>query len=441
VTPLVPLVLFGWIGIAILLFSFLPPRRAVIAAYMGAWMFLPNASYFFPGVPDFNKSSSASLGVALGILIFDFKSLLLLSPKLPDLFVIAISVSSFFTSISNGLGAYDGLSAFIQTATIWVPPYVAGRLYFTNATAYRELAIGLLIGGLIYMPLCWFELRFSPQLHRMVYGFFPASFLQHMRDGGYRPVVFMKHGLMTALWMAMSTIAGFWLWRSKYLVSLCGVPMIWLVAALMLTTIGLKSMNAMCIMLVGIIFYYVVQTPWSKIAIIALLCVPALWVAGRATSTMSGTLVKDLASHIHEERANSLSIRMIQEDLFGAKARQRPLLGWGGWGRMFPVDENDNKLTRGIDGMWVIMFGSKGAIGLVCFLALLLLAPLLFCIRQPRKAISAAQNMPLVLFCTIAALYAEDCLFNGMINPVFLMSAAGFAGVTENSMASDRTIC
>ena len=38
---LVPVTLFGWIPVAIALFLLLPPRRAVIVAFLLAWLFLP----------------------------------------------------------------------------------------------------------------------------------------------------------------------------------------------------------------------------------------------------------------------------------------------------------------------------------------------------------------------------------------------------------------
>ena len=65
----------------------------------------------------------------------------------------------------------------------------------------------------------------SPQLSNMFYGFFPHSWQQHVREGHFRPIVFMQHGLMVSLWMAVSSVTAFWLWRSEQLKEIKNIPM------------------------------------------------------------------------------------------------------------------------------------------------------------------------------------------------------------------------
>jgi len=96
---------------------------------------------------------------------------------------------------------YDGFSEIVRAFIGWGLPYLIGRVYFNDLESLQELAVGIFIGGLIYIPFCWFEVRFSPQLHKWVYGFRQHSFIQNVRDGGYRPMVFMQHGLMVGMWM------------------------------------------------------------------------------------------------------------------------------------------------------------------------------------------------------------------------------------------------
>src|SRR5439155_21163091 len=100
------------------------------------------------------------------------------------------------------------------------------------------------IGGLVYVPLCWFEVRMSPQLHVWVYGVRHHAFVQQMRDGGYRPMVFMQHGLMVAMWMAMTSLIGCWLWKAKTIRQIGDVPMYVLVPAMLLTVYLCKSKYA-----------------------------------------------------------------------------------------------------------------------------------------------------------------------------------------------------
>lgn len=57
-----------------------------------------------------------------------------------------------------------------------------------------------------------YEVRLSPQLHRIFYGYFPHSFAQQVRGGGFRPVVFLQHGLWVAFFAMMMTVVTFALW-------------------------------------------------------------------------------------------------------------------------------------------------------------------------------------------------------------------------------------
>ena len=64
-----------------------------------------------------------------------------------------------------------------------------------DPASQRTLLISIFIGGLLYVPLCLFEIRMSPQLHKLVYGFHQHIFAQTFRFEGWRPTVFLQHGL------------------------------------------------------------------------------------------------------------------------------------------------------------------------------------------------------------------------------------------------------
>ena len=81
----------------------------------------------------------------------------------------------------------------------WGAPYLLGRLYFSEPAALRDLALATVSAALAYVPFCLWEIRMSPQLHAIVYGLQPFGFGQAIRFGGYRPSVFMTHGLMLGM--------------------------------------------------------------------------------------------------------------------------------------------------------------------------------------------------------------------------------------------------
>ena len=62
---LVPIALLGWIAVTLALFTLLIPRRAVLASYLGAWLFLPVAGIALPGFPDYTKITAASVSPSL----------------------------------------------------------------------------------------------------------------------------------------------------------------------------------------------------------------------------------------------------------------------------------------------------------------------------------------------------------------------------------------
>src|SRR5262245_36172231 len=247
VTVLVPITLYGWIVVAIGLFAVLPPRRAVLCAYLLAWLLLPQAGIPFSGFPDLNKISATSLGAFVGVVLFDAGRLLRYRPSWVDIPIIVWCLSSLPSSLTNELppeatsALYDGLSGVMKDIFLWGIPYLIGRLYFTDLAALRELAIGIFLGGLLYLPLCAYELKMSPHLHQMVYGFHPSSFLMTLRYGGYRPMVFMQHGLMVGMWMTSASLVGIWLWQFGALRSVLHVPMLRLVPALVIGTGMCKS--------------------------------------------------------------------------------------------------------------------------------------------------------------------------------------------------------
>src|SRR3954465_11305229 len=95
---LVPLTMFGWIPVVIYLFMVLPPRRAVIAAFLVAWLFLPMAGYKVTGLPDYTKMSATVFGVVLAASIFDPERLLRFRPHWVDIPAVVFCFSPFITS-------------------------------------------------------------------------------------------------------------------------------------------------------------------------------------------------------------------------------------------------------------------------------------------------------------------------------------------------------
>jgi len=208
---MVVLMYIAWFPVVVAVFLRFPARKAVLLSFLAAWLLLPIARIDVGGMPDITKMSVTCLGVLLGTALTDVKRLVTFRPSLADIPMALFCFSPVASSLSNGLGLYDGLSESLVEIFRWGLPYFIGRIYITDLKAVRQLALAVFLGGLVYIPLCLFEIRFSPQLHRMVYGYHQHSFAQTVRYGGFRPMVFMEHGLMVGMWMTAASAVGVWL--------------------------------------------------------------------------------------------------------------------------------------------------------------------------------------------------------------------------------------
>ena len=202
--------LLAAIPAGVLLFLVLPNRYAVLVNYLLAWLFLPQVEFDLPGfLPTIDRHNAPALASLLGLAFVSPERLLVGRPRWPDAFMALWCLAPLFSSISNGLGVYDGVSGVLTHTLSWGLTYYIARQVLADWEGLTALAHTIVIGGLIYLPLCALEARLSPQLHRWVYGFHAHDFLQTVRLGGWRPTVFLQHGLAVGLWMACATLLAF----------------------------------------------------------------------------------------------------------------------------------------------------------------------------------------------------------------------------------------
>ena len=425
----VSIALFGWIPAVLALFMAFPPRRAVIGAFLLAWLFLPMAGFkLAEGVPVYDKMSATCVGVLLGMVAFDLRRLQTFRPGWIDLPMLVWCLCPIASSLSNDLGVYDGTSAVFGQMVSWGLPYFIGRVYFSDLASLKELAVGLFIGGLIYVPLCLLEIRMSPQLHTWVYGYHQHTFAQTIRMGGWRPTVFMGHGLMVGMWMCMTALIGVWLWYARALPrSICRIPTAWALVALVVTAVLCKSTGAILLLGLGLAGLFAVPVLRTKWVIWALVISGPLYMAVRAGGVWDGmSLVDWTRSLSDEERAGSLLTRVTNENSLSSRALERPWFGWGGWARNFVPNEQGGSDTIP-DGMWVITLGVTGGVGLGALVLVLLLPPSLLLARIRVADWSKPVHAPAVVLAVVLVLYQVDCIPNAMGNPVFMVICGGLA--------------
>ena len=440
-TPLVPIAMFGWVFILIGLFMNKTPQWATVIGTIGGFLLLPMYAYDLRFIPVYDKATSVAFGLILGGM-FSGQSrrhpFRMTSYDLPMFFW--CFVSPLATSLSNGLGLYNGVSDMVGKTLAWGVFYWVGRKYFSNASSLRILTWGIIIGGIVYAPLVLFEVRMSPQLSNIVYGFFPHDFAQHIRYGGYRPIVFMKHGLMVSLWMAVTATVTFWLWRSGQKKRVGGISIALIALLLIAATVLCKSANAWVFLSIGIGGYLYYKKTRSTLLFRILLLVIPIYISLRLMRVISITQLQAFAGKLFDvQRIESLTVRLYEEDLFGVRAMQQSLFGWGGFGRGWPVDPyTGQKLIEYVDAFWVIVISTSGLLGLVSIFGALGIGPwkvLGLYSRSSRRNLTdsrSAYAIDAVVLCLVTSFFLLDSLLNAMASPVYVLSAGALVSYYIN---------
>ena len=435
-TMLVQVALYGWIPLVLVMFVLLKPRVAVATAFAAGWCFLPLAGFRISGLPDFDKTTATSFGALLGTVVFHTWVFANFRPKLIDFPMLIWCICPMFSSLSNDLGWYDGVTAAVDRCVEWGLPYFIGRLHFTQPRHLKDLATPIIVCALIYVPLCFYELRMSPQLHRMVYGFFPHGFRQHVRYGGYRPIVFMSHGLQVAIWLASALVLCTSLWifgrQKRFSVMKFAIPLMLITLSLAVTLVLVKSLGALALAIVGIGVLSAAAIFRNPLPIVGMALVCVFYLGGRSTDLWTGDIAIQAAATINEERGRSLEFRFINETMLADKARERVIFGWGGWGRNRVYDEYGNDISV-VDGLWIIAFGLNGIVGLVSLYGAMLIGPTLLAIRIKPQNWATDSNAALASgFSVVCLMAAADSLPNAMTIPVITMALGAVSGVSTS---------
>jgi hypothetical protein len=433
-TFLVPIALLGFPVFVLALFASLGARKAALWSFLLGFLFLPNGGYVALGLPEYTKETAVSLSVLLASILLDGARPLRTRPSWVDLPMLVWCTSRIATSVSNDLGLYDGLSTSLVQILGWGVPYWLGRTYFSDRQGLLELARGIVIGGLLYLPLCLWEIRTSPQLHSLLYGFSPVRFYMVLRYGGYRPMVFMSGSLMVAMWMATATVICTWLSGSGALKRIAGVPTRWLALALGITTVLCKGFGAFTLMFIGIGIYLAARVFKQGLPLILMLALVASYPVVRGTGILSAERILGTASLAYDElRLQSLEVRVTSEDLYIDHAAQRPLLGWGGWGR----GEANSEEKRSVpDGLWVIALSRAGWLAVMALLFMYLLPVFLFVRRYRAGSWTRPELAPLAAFCVMMTIYWIDCLANAFPNLILIL----MMGATHSWFANRRSL-
>ena len=442
-----------WPLVVMILFARLDLPKALSWSIIAGYLLLPeNTRYNLPMFPSLDKNSMPSLVAAVMAVIVGRAARTAGPPGterpgpsmqpgwLPRnpiglVLTLALIAGALLTVLSNGdrlvygttsirgLSLYDGFSALLTT-TVSLLPMLLARKYLATPETHRTLLLILCIAGLIYTLPALYEVRMSPQLNRMVYGFFPSSWIQTLRDGGYRPLVFLRQGLWLSMFLliaCLATLALFRLEEPRRKALYAGIAL-WIFMTLVLS----KSLGAFLIALVLIPAILVLNTRlqlvFAAVIAAAVLFYPTL----RGTGKIPVDRVVSLAAQIDPGRSRSLQFRLNNEDILLAKANQRPLFGWGGWGRARVYNDRGRDIST-TDGRWVISMGSEGWFGYLARFGLLTIPMILLALRRRKYEVTMATSA----LCLILAGNLVDLIPNATLTPVTWLMAGALLGRLE----------
>jgi hypothetical protein len=410
--------------------------QALIWTVLGAQLLLPfGAVLKFPMIPQIDKITIVNFTALLGCLIFA-KNRTARSPTkfgLVEVLLLSYIVGPIVTSQLNpdnilvggrfipGVGLYDALSA-AEMALIIIIPFMLGRRFLRTAEDCYAILVILTVCGLLYSIPLLFEIRFSPQLHYWVYGYYPTDFIQAVREGSFRPMVFMGHGLLAAFFLMTSFLAATALWRSR--VSVGQVPSSIASPILGVVLLLCKSMGALIYGAVGGLLVFFTR-PKTQLRIATLLVtISLMYPLLRSFNLVPTTQIIDIAKSIDKERGESLEFRFLNEDGLLERAFERPFFGWGRYGRSRVYDVDTGKDISVTDGRWIIDIGQFGLIGFLAEFGLLAI-----CVFRATSAFRLLQSAKDQIAFAALALIVSISIFellpnSGLIPWTWLVSGA-----------------
>jgi len=402
-------------------------------------MFLPQKTGLdFPLVPPLDKTLIANLSVAL-LCMMVFRTGLKIFPRsgVGKLLVVMFVSTPFLTVMTNpdpiytgfftlpGLKLHDSFSLLVRQ-TILILPFFIGRQFLADENAHRTLLWALVAACLVYSLPMLLEIRLSPQLHIWVYGVFPHNFAQMVRFGGFRPVVFMGHGLLVAAFCAVAVVAAAAAWRERK--RIMGIQPGFITIYLTGVLILCKSVGPLILAGIGVLLVRFssvrLQLFFCAFAAVVVLSYPAL----RGGGVIPTNQIASLANSINAERGESLTFRFNNEDLLLDKASRRPIFGWGSFGRHNVYSTITGKTLSVVDGRWVGTIATWGWYGYIAEFGLLTLPLFLIWRKAKRRAVIATTTIAL---CVIYSLNLLDLLPNASITPITFLVAGALLGYAE----------
>lgn len=453
--PFAYLVFFLWIPIAALVFAQTEPRRAGFIVVVAGTMTLPELVAVDPPIlPPITKNVLVCACAFVGFFFTArsrFQRMQLLRGV--QLFFVVMALCNIGTAMTNpesyvfgGKLAWEGGPRFpvvvvppikntefiamgIEDSFRYLIPFAVGQLLVQSREDAIAFFKGYAFACLLYVPLMLWEGIMSPQLHRMVYGYHSLDFGHNIRGSGFKPVVFTASGLGLAMLEFVGLTAALGLHRLRQPVR----PAIsaGLAAAVIFFALSV-SRN------VGVVIYAAVAIPvllmtgvrtQVRVALV-LAVVFVTFPISRAKDWFPADDIIAYAESKSPERAQSLAMRFDNESLLIQHTQEKPLWGWGSWGRNRKYDPDSGKDITVTDGEWAIHYSVRGGVGVVSWFWMMAL-PVFWASRMVKRVTQREDLLVLGTLTLTAAINAVDLLPNSSFTYIPAVYSGILAGYLQ----------
>ncbi|KIN61604.1 putative membrane protein [Sulfitobacter noctilucae] len=449
------LMLAIWPVVCLVLFRTQKVERALIWSILGGYLFLPPLTEFnLPLVPGMDKITIPNLSVLL-IMLFAMKERVQLWPqsRVAQVLVMGLILSPILTVLTNGdpinfevlrnaepiiflVDQLPGQSvrdigSVVISQILTIVPFLLARQLLSTEDGLREILLAFMVGALIYSVPSLIEIRLSPQMNVWIYGFFQHSFEQMMRAGGFRPIVFLPHGLWLALFVCIGLMSAAALTRVTPALGRWKMVLLTLYLAVLLVLCKSLASLAYGLALTPLILF--IPARWQIRVAVAFAFVAVTYPMLRGLQLVPLDAILAQAEAISAARAESLGYRFNNEEQLLARAAEKPLFGWSGWGRSLVRDPETAQILTVPDGRWIIIFGTFGWAGYICEFGLLAL-PLILMWRSLSREAQVPVNPYAAPLCLILGITLMDMLLNATLTPLTWLTAGAILGHAERRM-------
>lgn len=425
-----------WIILGASLFVFTSPTRAFILVYTIGILALPvEKSLANQGVIAFtlslriDKFVACNLAVLIGTIAFAPQMLQRFRLGLIDAVFGLLLLGAIATSYVNGNGFKDGISTGTLYLLGYYPAMAFARMYITNLAELNVVLRALIGSAVIYGVICIAEARLSPQLHRIVYGYFQHSFGQFMRYGWFRPAGMLRHAIEVSFFMGSISVLATCLVAKKMFPPLWGIipgwaVVSWLLLALLLTF----SVSGYVAFVAGISVFLALQLTQKRAVLLALPIISLTWMLLRYFGEIDTSMITNFVARFNVERAESLAYRLHAESVYLFDGDLNPIVGGS--------TDIYSKGKPAVDAFWLINLGFYGWLGLGCWL--LLWASGIIALYRWWPRLGKIERLFCAIPCVAIAPMFLDFLVNSFPSHLLMIMTMGLATVTHRLATSQK---